>query len=112
MDSPLFSPREQAALLWAEHVTKNTARHRDDVFEAVRAQFTDPEIVDLTLICCLFNFMNRYQDSLHMPVEVPGEVDKIKSSVRTDTAALKNYLQAILDHWPDEFPEPDDQTKS
>jgi len=111
VDSPHLSPREKAAVLWAEHVTKNTARSRDDVFETVREQFTDAEIVDLTLICGLFNMMNRYQDSLRVPIEEENEVNKIKTSVRTNTDALKTYLEKIVCGWPDTFPEPDAQAK-
>ena len=54
MDSNLLSEREKAAVLWAEHVTKNTARSRDDVFERVRSIFDEQEIVELTMICGLF----------------------------------------------------------
>jgi hypothetical protein len=106
MNSPHLSPREKAAVLWAEHVTKNTARSRDDVFEEVRRHFSDAEIVDLTLICAYFNMNNRFQDSLRIPLEEQEEVDKIKKSVRLNTGALRSYLGAILRDWPDEFPEP------
>ena len=45
-------------------------------------------------------------DSLHIPLEPVEEVDKIKSSGRLKTDNLKNYLQFVLDNWPEEFPEP------
>ena len=45
MDSPLLSPREKAAVLWAEHVTKNTAKHRDDIAEEVQKHFSEQEFV-------------------------------------------------------------------
>jgi hypothetical protein len=51
-------------------------------------------------------------DSLHMPVEEQGEVDKIQKSVYLDPAKLKNYMQAMIDNWPDGFPEPDSQKLS
>ena len=41
MESSIFTPREKAAILWAEHVTLNTARHRDDVFEIVHKEYND-----------------------------------------------------------------------
>ncbi len=50
MTSPHLNAREKASVLWAEHVTKNTARSRDDVYAIVQQQFSEPEIVDLTLI--------------------------------------------------------------
>ncbi len=106
MTSPHLSARERAAVLWAEHVTLNTARERDDVFEIVRKEFDDPELMELTAVCALFNLSNRVQDSLRFPVEPPGEVEKIKTSVRADPMMLKAYLQKIVDDWPDEMPEP------
>ena len=60
MGSNLLTEREKAAVLWAEHVTKNTARSRDDVFERVRSIFDEQEIVELTMICGLFNFCRFY----------------------------------------------------
>jgi hypothetical protein len=106
MDSALLNAREKAAVLWAEHVTKNTARSRDDVFEQVKEIFDEQEIVELTMICGLFNFRNRYMDSLRIPLEPVEEVDKIKSSSRLNTDNLKRYLEFVLENWPEEFPEP------
>ena len=106
MTSPYLSPRERAAVLWAEHVTKNTARARDDVYEQVAAQFDEPGIVELTLMCGFFNMFNRFMDSLHVPLENEFEIDKIKRSVRVDPERVREYLQALLDNWPDAFPEP------
>ena len=104
MSSPHLSPREKAAVLWAEHVTKNTARSRDDVFAEVRRHFSDPEIVELTLICGMFNMFNRFMDSLWIPVEAQGEVDKIKRSLVLDPAKVRSYLETVVETWPDDFP--------
>ncbi len=109
MDSPCLSRREKAAVLWAEHVTNNTAKDRDDVFEEIKKNFSEAEIVDLTMICAYFNMNNRIQDSLRIPIEEQSEVNKIKKSVRTNTDALKSYLETIVANWPDKFPEPDSQ---
>jgi len=106
MDSPLFNAREKAAILWAEHVTKNTARSRDDVFEEVKKHFSDAEIVELTLMSGFFNLFNRLMDSLRIPLELPDEVDKIKRSLQLDPENVKSYFQTVLDNWPEEFPKP------
>lgn len=106
MESPFLSPREKAAVLWAEHVTRNTARSRDDVFAEVKKQFNEAEIVDLTLVCCFFNMFNRLTDSLRMPIEIQADVDKIKSSVNLDPGRVKAYLQTVVDKWPASFPQP------
>ena len=107
MDSPLLSPREKATVLWAEHVTRNTARFRDDVAEEVQKHFTDAEFVELTFIISYFNMRNRYHDSLKLPND---EIDIIEDvgRLRPDPAKLKAFLQEILDNWPDAFPEPNE----
>lgn len=108
MESDLLTDKEKAAVLWAEHVTKNTARSRDDVFEAVSAHFGDAEMVELTLMSAFFNMFNRLTDSLRIDIELPNEVDKIKRSLHLDPNNVRGYLETVLDNWPDEFPAPVD----
>ncbi len=95
MDSPHLSAREKAAALWAEHVTRNTARACEDVFEEVRRRFSEAEIVELTLVSGLFNLFNRFTDSLRLPVEEQGEVDKIKRSVRLEPEKVRACLEGL-----------------
>ena len=106
MTSPHLTARERAAVLWAEHVTRNTARPRDDVYEGVFRQFDEAEIVELTLMCGFFNMFNRFMDSLHVPIEDEAEVDKIKRSVQVDPERVRGYLETLLADWPNAFPEP------
>ena len=107
MDSPLLTPREKATVLWAEHVTRNTAKSRDDVAEEVQKHFTDAEFVELTFVISYFNMRNRYHDSLKLPND-EAEIIEDVGRLRPDPAKLKAYLQDILDNWPDAFPEPND----
>lgn len=106
MDSDLLSDREKAAVLWAEHVTLNTARYHDDVYDKVAALFNESEIVELTLMSCFFNFFNRFVDSLRVPVEMPNEVDKIKTSLHLDPDKVKGYYETVAENWPGEWPTP------
>jgi alkylhydroperoxidase family enzyme len=106
MESPLLSDRQKAAVLWAEHVTKNTARSRDDIFEIVSQSFNESEIVELTMVSAYFNMNNRFIDSLKIPIEHEDEVNKIKGSVSLDPDRVRQYLQTILDNWPESFPLP------
>ncbi|MGF6228067.1 AhpD family alkylhydroperoxidase [Inquilinus ginsengisoli] len=57
----LFSAREQAALAWAEALTRiaDTRQVPDAIYAAVKAQFSDRELVDLTLAVCSINSWNR-----------------------------------------------------
>ena len=91
-------------MLWAEHVAKNTARDRDDIAAEVKRQFNDAEFVELTAVCGLFGQSNRFQDSMRLPIEEQHEVDKIKTSVRTDPVKLKVYVERVLEYWPHTFP--------
>ena len=91
-------------MLWAEHVARNTARERDDIFEEVRKHFTTPELVELTAVCGLFGLSNRFQDSMRLPIEPQHEVDKIRASVRADPERIRTYLQRMIEHWPQAFP--------
>ena len=109
MESNVLSDREKAAVLWAEHVTLNTARSRDDVFEAVAAQFTEPELVELTLMSGFFNMFNRLMDSLRVDIEPQSDVDKIQRSLHLEPAKVKAYVETILATWPDSFPAPVDE---
>ena len=105
MDSPLLTPREKAAVLWAEHVTRNTAKFRDDVAEEVQAHFPDAEFVELTFVISYFNMRNRYHDSLRLPNDEESVVEDV-GRLRPAPEKLRAFLQDILDAWPDVFPEP------
>jgi AhpD family alkylhydroperoxidase len=59
-ETPFFTARERAALEWTEELTSIATTHaRDEVFERVRAQFTEPEIVALTFAVASINVWNR-----------------------------------------------------
>lgn len=59
-EAPFYTERERAALAWAEAVTKVTEGHvPDEVFEEVRKQFTEEELIDLTLAVTTINAWNR-----------------------------------------------------
>ena len=59
-ESPLYSERERAALAWTESVTLVAHSHvPDSVFEQARAQFSEAELVKLTLLVATINAWNR-----------------------------------------------------
>jgi AhpD family alkylhydroperoxidase len=61
-DSPLYSERERAALDWTDALTLLPAtRAPDDVYQAVKEQFTEEEQVTLTLLIVTINGWNRIQ---------------------------------------------------
>jgi len=101
--STRFTEREKAAVLWAEAVTTNRAQKSGDVYERVKAQFSTGEIVELTLICAMFNMINRINDSLDIDIEDQPEIDKIQGSLVLDPERLSTYLHWLADNWLQDF---------
>jgi AhpD family alkylhydroperoxidase len=59
-ESPLYSPRERAALAWTECLTRvATDGAPDDAFTAVEAEFSPKETVDLSVLIGMINLWNR-----------------------------------------------------
>ena len=59
-DSPLFTAREKAALAWCESVaTLPSASVSDALFAAVRIEFSEQELVDLTMAVSSISGWNR-----------------------------------------------------
>jgi len=59
-ESPYYTNRERAALLWAEAVTNIRETHApDEVYEKVQAVFNPKELADLTLAVATINAWNR-----------------------------------------------------
>jgi AhpD family alkylhydroperoxidase len=56
----LYTPRERAALAWTEALTDLADGHvPDEVFEIARAQFSEEELVKLTIAIVAINGANR-----------------------------------------------------
>ena len=74
-ESPLFVPRERAALAWTEILTKlPDGGVPDDIYERVRGQFSEKEISDLTFTIMAINAWNRAGVAFK---SVPGSADKV-----------------------------------
>src|SRR3984957_11763239 len=59
-ESPVYTDRERAALAWTEAVTRIAETHApDDVYEEVRAQFSESDTVNLTMLIAAINACNR-----------------------------------------------------
>jgi AhpD family alkylhydroperoxidase len=59
-NSALWTPRERAALGWAEALTNIQDGHApDSIYDEVRQQFSDVDTVDLTLTISTINAWNR-----------------------------------------------------
>jgi AhpD family alkylhydroperoxidase len=76
-ESLLYTDRERAALAWTESVTLITETHApDDVYDEVRAQFSEEETVNLTVLIGTINAWNRLAISFRAvhPVKVKAAV--------------------------------------
>jgi AhpD family alkylhydroperoxidase len=60
-ETPFFTERERAALLWTEKLTLISIDHvPDEVYQQVRQHFTEEELANLTLIVATINAWNRF----------------------------------------------------
>lgn len=70
-ETPFFTDRERAALAWTEAVTLVANDHIPDaVYEEAHRQFTDEELVNLTIAVVAINGWNRLAIGFR---SVPGE---------------------------------------
>lgn len=59
-ESPLYTDRERAALAWAEAVTEVSVDHVPDaLYDQTRQQFSEKELVELTVAIVTINAWNR-----------------------------------------------------
>lgn len=70
-ETPFYTPRERAALAWTEAITNIRDGHApDEVYEQVRAEFTEEEVQLLTAAIAAINVWNRLNIGLR---NVPGD---------------------------------------
>jgi AhpD family alkylhydroperoxidase len=59
-ETPFFTSRERAALAWTEAITLiNSTRAPDEVYEEARKEFSEEELVNLTIAIVAINGWNR-----------------------------------------------------
>jgi AhpD family alkylhydroperoxidase len=59
-ETTFYDDRERAALAWAESVTNvSQTGIPDDAYEAVKSQFSEKDVVDLTFVIATMNAWNR-----------------------------------------------------
>ena len=73
MNSPHLDDRQKAAVRWADAVTRMTARDDDEAFAAMKRNFSEKQIVELTVFCGMWNYSNRLCEALHVDLEHPDK---------------------------------------
>jgi alkylhydroperoxidase family enzyme len=59
-EAPFYTDRERAALAWAEAVTKlNDGHVSDEVYDEARREFSEEELIELTMAVISINSWNR-----------------------------------------------------
>lgn len=75
-EAMVYTDRERAALAWTESVTLVTQGHVPDaVYEQAREQFSEQELIDLTLAIITINSYNRINVAFRTPAGnyIPGQ---------------------------------------
>ncbi|PSK93267.1 carboxymuconolactone decarboxylase family protein [Taibaiella chishuiensis] len=68
-EAPLYTGRERAALTWAEALTKlGGGTVPDRIYNAVREEFSEQEVIDLTVAVITINSYNRINIAFGAPV--------------------------------------------
>jgi len=71
-DAGIYMEREQAALAWAEHITRIAQEHiGDDAYAELSAHFSEREIAFLTVAAGQINFWNRVAAPLRFTPPIP-----------------------------------------
>jgi len=67
-EAPFYSERERAALAWAEAVTRlKDGNVPDEIYEEARRQFSEEELIDLTVAVTTINTYNRINIAFKTP---------------------------------------------
>jgi alkylhydroperoxidase family enzyme len=93
--SDAFDARDKAAIAWAEAMTLNTAKRDDVVWNELRGQFNDAEIVEISLASGLFNMINRLNDSFRTELESDEYNRRQHRAVGVTKDALEDYACRI-----------------
>ncbi len=64
--SKLFDEKEKATILYAERMTRGVAAIRSGSLEELRKYYSEDQIVELTLVICVANLTNRFNDALQV----------------------------------------------
>ena len=89
--SPLFTDKEKAVMAWSEAMTLNTAKFDDGVWNELRRHCNEAEVVEVSMMCGLFNMINRLNDSFRTELE-PAEVNRRQGgALGVSLSALNEY---------------------
>lgn len=83
-ESNLFTPREQAALAYAEAMTGEGVAVHDQHFAALREHFDDDALIELTGLIAFQNLSSRFNSALGVPAQGFCHIPAIEEEVARD----------------------------
>lgn len=93
--STLFTEREKAALAWAEAMTRNTAQRDAALWDSMRRLFDPTEIIEISFNICLFNMVNRLNDSLWMEIESEEHNRQQGTALKVTVEQLEEFARTF-----------------
>ncbi len=84
-------------MAWSEAMTLNTAKHDDGVWNELRKHCNEAEIVEVSMMCGLFNMINRLNDSFRTELESEEFNRRQHKAVGVDAKALEAYACRICE---------------
>ena len=108
-EAPVYTDRERAALAWTEAVTLVSETHvPDDVYENVRAQFSEAETVNLTMLVATINAWNRIAISFRTIPPVQAQSRRLTQTPRREIYSAmstqkfygRNRCRSRAGDWP------------
>lgn len=92
-NSAALGKKEKCVIRWAELVTKNEAKHDEECWEELQEYFSSQEMIELTVVICHFNLMNRLNDTLQLDLESPPPGMR---STKVPPEKLARYAREVL----------------
>jgi alkylhydroperoxidase family enzyme len=68
--STAFDEKDKAALHFIQLVTRAASTVRENTLEELRRYYDEKQIVELTLVICMANFTNRFNDALQLTPDI------------------------------------------
>lgn len=73
--SPMYDEKERAALDFALAAASQPNAVTDEMFEQLRAHWSEAQIVEILGVVAMFGFLNRWNDSMATPLEAaPNDI--------------------------------------
>ena len=95
--SPLFTDKEKAVMAWSEAMTLNTAKFDDGVWNEVRRHCNEAEVVEVSMMCGLYNMINRLNVSCRTELESEEYNRRQHKAVGVTAQALEDYACKICE---------------